>query len=531
MESLATEKITIGTYPRVSTDEQKQNSTINNQIMALEEYFKKHPKYKLYKHYSEDGVSGAIPFKNRPAAKMLLEDAKNKKIQMVLVTRTDRLGRSLRVILESIDNFSALEIKFKSISEPYNTETPEGKFFFNSLANFSEFEWNSIRKRSKEGRIRAISEGRWIGGLPPYAYEVNSQTKKLELYKEKLLLGKYTEADVIKKIFDLSTINKYSGEKISILLNNEEIPPYTPGKNKISKNRHRAKLWSGPRVRNLIKEEIYKGEYILAKRSSDKDIQRTIKVPAVVTKEQWDKAQEVLQQNIIKSTRNTKRTYLLSGKIICSKCQRRYTGLLSHTTYYYGCSNYRFKGNDNQTKCRNKNIYAKAIENEIWNDVKAFILKPELITEFIHQKRKELEPVDYRQKLKQVNKNILKLDKKKQKYAQYLGIEDNPIIKNILIELEKIKNDEEQLLEEMRACEDILKQENFEENKLSEIESMLGEMVKLIENPTLEQKKAIIYIMVDKVVVYPSDEETNERRVEISYQFQKGGITKLTLTG
>jgi site-specific DNA recombinase len=511
-------------YGRTSTDDQRSSQTIENQKMELGKY-SDFNNLNIVDEYWDDGESSSKPFNERPEGRRLLDEAKNKKFDRVWVCKVDRFGRDVLDSLITIKELKKYNVELKSINE--NTDD---RFTLTLLFALAEKERDTIRYRSMLGKVRAIQNGKWIGGLPPYAYKINSETKKLELYEDKLLVyGKYSEVDVIRKIFYLCVYNKLSSEKIAIILNKEGIPPYTPGKNKISKNRVKASLWTGARVRNLIKEEVYKGTYTLGRRSSNKDLPKTIQVPAIVSVEEWSIAQEVLKSNIIKSTRHAKRTYLLSGIILCGECKNKYHGLLSHTTYYYGCGKHRFKGNDNPTKCKNKHLNAKVVENEVWADVKKFILEPELIKSFLEERRKELEANDYKKKLKEVEIKISSFEKKKQKYTLILGIEDNPIVEDIKVEFEKIKNEEVALFDEKRFYEGILSQENYEKNKIDEVTSMLNKMIAIIENPTDAHKKEIIGILVDKIIVYAVDIQTNKRKVEIYYSFSKDGITKLTL--
>ena len=517
-------------YCRVSSDEQRKNQTIENQVNEINSWLEKNKNIKIYDFYHDNGVSGKIPFNERPAGKRLLLAAEEKKFDVVIVTKNDRLARKALVALVAMERLDNLGIQFLSINEPYDLKKPFEKFMLTISAGNSELDLDTIIDRFNNGKMTSIKRGKWLGGLPPYAFVI-TKNKKLKIFDKKKLLGKFSEADVIRKIFDLCTYNKLSGEKISIILNNESIPPFTPGKNKISHSRVKALLWTGARVRNLLKEEIYKGTYTLGKRSKNKDLARTIKVPAIVTEEQWDMAQEVLKQNLIKSTRNAKRTYLLSSKIVCGKCGRRYSGFLSHSTYYYGCNAHRFITNGNPTQCKNKHLNAKVIENEIWADAKSFIMQPELIKKFLEEKRRELGPTDYKHKLSEVELKLSNLEEKKKRYARYLGIQDNPIMKNIIDELEKIKNEEKVLLDEKKEYELILGQENYEKNKINKVVSLLNKMIYKIEKPTLEEQKEIIGILVDKIIVYPTDLQTNERKVEISYSFSKGVVTVSTWTG
>lgn len=512
----------VALYGRVSTDEQKAKQTIENQKTALEEYVRKN-NLEVFNSYYDNGISGTLSLDLRPQGSKMLLDAFEGKFSQIIILKSDRFGRDTADSLFFSKKLFKLNITIKAVCEDI-----EDKFIFGIHLLVAEKERNDILLRSALGKKRTIDNGKWIGGLPPYAYTVNPETKKLELYGEKKLLNKFSEVDVIKKIFDLCVYKKLSAEKISMVLNQEGIPPYTKGKNNISKNRVKAMLWSAPRVRNLLKEEVYKGQYTLGKRSKNKDISKTIQVPPIVTPEEWDKAQNVLKQNIIKSTRNSKRTYLLSGKIICGECNRRFTGLLSHLIYYYGCNGHRFKCSENPTQCKNKNISAKLIENEIWQDLQNFILQPELIRKFLSDKKNELRPVSYKEKFKEAEFKLSTLAKKKKNLAKYIGIADNPIMSDLLAEFEKIKNEESSILDEKMELEEILKKEDYEQNKLNEIDLKLNEFVSLIQSSSPEQKKEVIDTLLEKVIVHFPNVQKQERKIEIFYNFSKGSITKLT---
>ncbi len=158
------------------------------------------------------------------------------------------------------------------------------------------------------GKQRALDDGRWTGGPPPYGYLLNKDTKMLELYTEKVLLGKYSAVDIVKMMFGWCVSEKMTCEKIAMRLHEMKILPYTPGKNDI--NGKRAEYWSGERVRNLLSDETYTGKKIMGKRSKDGK-KRIMKVPYIVSKDIWNRAQEVKSGNKILSLRNTIRQYLL----------------------------------------------------------------------------------------------------------------------------------------------------------------------------------------------------------------------------
>ena len=509
----------VALYGRVSTDEQKQNQTINNQKRELEKNVKGNG-HEIYDYYLDEGISGTIPFENRPEGKRLLEDAEARKFDFVLVLKTDRLGRNTRVMLNAVDMFSKLNIGFKSVMEPFDTQTPEGNMMFEVISSFSAYDLNNIRKNSMRGRERALEEGRWTGGVAPYAYILNKETKKLELYDKKVLLGKYSEVDIMKWIFEWCAVSKISCNKIAVRLHQMKIPPYTPGKNKLK--RKNAECWSPERVRNLLSDETFMGEKIMGKRSSSDS--RIIKVPPIVSREIWEIAQEVKKNNKIISLRNTKRKYLLTGKIECSVCNRSFTGLAWYDHTYYACRKYRLLNVNHHMKCINKAIRADILEDEVWNDLKSFIDNPATIKDFLHQRLSKMSMVDTSEELSAINRKLNKVKKDRSKLVSFLRVEDSYLEKDLKVEIAKIKLEEEELLKKKQYYEDISQKEEFEKRKISEIDKAFALFTGKVSSADFKLKKAIINILVDKIVVHPYDEKEDKRSVEIRYSFNKNDV-------
>lgn len=152
-------------YARVSTLEQN----LNLQIDAL----KKEGCEKII----TDELSGSIA--DRPGLLKLKELLRPGDI--VVVWRLDRLGRSLRHLLEWVNALNEHGIEFKSIHETIDTSTTTGKLTFHLFAALAEFERNLIRERTKAGIEAARARGRQ-GGRP----------KKLDKEKRQLAVDLYT---------------------------------------------------------------------------------------------------------------------------------------------------------------------------------------------------------------------------------------------------------------------------------------------------------------------------------------------------
>ena len=150
-----------------------------------------------------DKISGSL--QHRIGLEELLNTIR--KDDEVIVWRLDRLGRSLKHLIELITIFNKKEIFFTSITESINTKSSSGKLIFHIFASLSEFERNLISERTKSGLQAARSRGK-LGGRPKKAPKEKRQLAK-ELYNSK----KYSLAKICKMIeISKPTLYKYIKE-------------------------------------------------------------------------------------------------------------------------------------------------------------------------------------------------------------------------------------------------------------------------------------------------------------------------------
>lgn len=148
-----TGKILIYGYARVSTTEQETTLQIN----AL-----KFAKAKAIFQEKTSSV-GARPELRKLIAQLTTDDT-------VIVYKLDRLARSLKDLLQILEQIEHTGAKFKSLTEPIDTVTPAGKLMLNILGSFAEFERSLIRERTMAGQLAARQAGVHCGRprvLPP----------------------------------------------------------------------------------------------------------------------------------------------------------------------------------------------------------------------------------------------------------------------------------------------------------------------------------------------------------------------------
>jgi DNA invertase Pin-like site-specific DNA recombinase len=142
-------------YARVSTDQQ----TVDNQLLELRSCCQ--ARGLLATEFVDAGVSGAK--ESRPALDALLRAAKRRKFDVLIVWKLDRLGRSLRHLIITLDELQSLGVGFVSVTEAVDTASVAGRFQLQILAAVAEFERGMIRERVVTGLARAKAQGVRLG--------------------------------------------------------------------------------------------------------------------------------------------------------------------------------------------------------------------------------------------------------------------------------------------------------------------------------------------------------------------------------
>lgn len=145
-------------YARVSKATGAQNPQM--QLRELREYCVRRG-WKLAGEYVDHGVSGAK--ETRPELDRMLADCRKRKLDTVVVYRYDRFARSLRQLVNALDEFRGLGVEFVSLHEAVDTSTANGRLVFGIFASIAEFERELIRERVRSGLAAAKARGKRLG--------------------------------------------------------------------------------------------------------------------------------------------------------------------------------------------------------------------------------------------------------------------------------------------------------------------------------------------------------------------------------
>ena len=145
-------------YARVSTLNHGQDPQL--QLREVREYCDRRG-WTVAGEYVDVGISGSK--EKRPELDKLLADARRRRFDAVVVYRYDRFARSLRHLVNALEEFRSLGIEFVSIHEGVDTSTPNGRLIFGIFASIAEFERELIRDRVKAGLRNARAKGKRLG--------------------------------------------------------------------------------------------------------------------------------------------------------------------------------------------------------------------------------------------------------------------------------------------------------------------------------------------------------------------------------
>ncbi len=143
-------------YARVSTVKQVETpGGIRAQIDKIKRFCKMHG-WNLVKIFKDEGVSS---LDERPAFDKMMKAISKKEANAVVVTRLDRLGRSVLDLVSTVTELQRQGCQFIALDQNINTTTTEGRLLFNILSAFAEFEREIIKERMLAGRMRAREKG------------------------------------------------------------------------------------------------------------------------------------------------------------------------------------------------------------------------------------------------------------------------------------------------------------------------------------------------------------------------------------
>jgi site-specific DNA recombinase len=421
---------------RVSKDEQAAKGySLPSQLEACRKYAEAHD-FHVVAEFTDD-ITGATPIADRPGGKQVQKMIDLRQTDVVICYDVDRFYRDNVELLITIRQWlrAGIEPHFCDIGRVRS----ENDVLLVIKGWVGSEEREKIRERTKRGKDKKASSGKYVGGgrKPPYGYALSGGE----------LVVNEEEARTVRLIYRLYLEGDDNGESLSMRgiahkLSTMGIP--TPGAVAYSHNRKRGPcMWSADAIYTILTNEIYSGVWRWGKtRWNFGERQRRpdeaavdVPVPPIVDLAMWQAAQERREYNKRMSKRNnTKHNYLLRGRVRCA-CGSRMRGKCKDDILYYYCpSNDRRFVDIEGRVCDQKHVRSEMLDSIVWRHVLDIVTDRERFRQLLLEaQRQELDALQpKRERLAHIEGLIAQAESDAAKLARALVNASGGIVGNTL---------------------------------------------------------------------------------------------------
>ena len=468
-------------YARVSTEDQAKNYSIPSQLEAMRK-FASEKGFEATIEFIDEGISGVIL--DRPALNELRECVRQKAVDIVIAYDPDRLSRKLAHLMVLADEFERQGVQLQFVTQSVG-QSPEDKMLFGMKGLFAEYERTKLLERTMRGKLRkAKQDGKQPGGRTLYGYRLVDG--KHQIYKD--------EARIVRMIFDWLVKDGLTLYACQMRLNRLGIPSPTG-----------RKWWNRGTVYRIATNQAYSGVWYFNKRceKDGRDALRTkqewvpIAIPAIIPKDIFEQVQSRFEKNRVFALRNTRREYLLSGLLVCSKCGQRYSGWTSRGRTYYRCRSKR--GDVLPEPCPSSSVRADKIELLVWDTVSRLLSQPQLVIDQV--KKGEHKPLGYLEtNLDRVRRALArkKIEADRMLDAYRIGAIDLHTLKQ---KMDEIRSEEAKLNEERLRLETELHKAAAQELNEEKLLEFCQNLPSTLANLAFTDRRQILREVVDKIIV------------------------------
>ena len=476
----------VAIYVRVSTQEQVDGYSIQEQIERLTKYCEAHG-WMLVGSYTDPGYSGANT--DRPALQKLFADAKRGCFDTVLVYKLDRLSRSQKDTMYIIEDiFLKSDIDFISMNENFDTSTPFGRAMIGILSVFAQLERDQIKERTAMGQVGRAKSGKWSGSSrPPIGYD----------YKNgELIINEY-EAMQVRLVYDMF-LNGYHGKTMTMHAILEHMRKhYTT----------RYSNWNNESaVGRMLRDPIYIGTITFAGKTYP-----GIHEP-IISKEVFDAVQikyrNYMETFALAGNRSGyfERQSLLSGIIFCGLCGARYcatstvhtrkSGIKTRYRYYHCYSRGGKKEMRKADHCTNKRYSVDELNQIVIDEICRLATDSAGFQNLIHQ----AENPAFNQ-TETLRKRIAEID------SQTARLLDLYQMGNI--DLSVIRSRIEGLNKEKAQLESDIESQETPVPSLDPKDALdiLGTAENVFKNGTITEQQDLVRSLIHKIILYPENIE------------------------
>lgn len=375
----------VGIYCRLSNDDERdgESVSIENQRLLLKQHVLSQG-WNIYDTYIDDGYSGTTF--QRPGFQRMIEDAKAKRINVILVKDLSRFGRNYIEFGQYTDYlFPALGCRFIALGNGIDTERPGGSTDVMCFLNlFNEFYSRDTSRKVKAVKKACAENGKFMGTYPAFGYGRDPADK------HHLIIDEET-APTVRRIFAMRA-SGMAYHKIATILNAEGV--LSPGARYYQRKgeedpRHVNHQWSDATIKAILRNEVYIGNMVQGKLGTlsyknrklvSKPREEWIRVEGthepIISPEVWDAVTRVNAKCIRKRTTSDGIQSIFVGFLYCADCGFKMRNHVEHFTRKDGsigryssfiCGNY---GRSGASACTVHTIYEKPLQEIVLRDIR-----------------------------------------------------------------------------------------------------------------------------------------------------------------
>lgn len=375
-------------YRRVSMKDQVDGHSLDAQENNIQRYATDHG-WQLIQIYVDAGIS-AKKGSHRPAFEQLMQDAREKKFDVIVVDKIDRFYRHLNGLLTSLDQLNSYGVSFASVQEHLDFTSPWGKLMLTVLGMLAEIYLDNLRQETRKGKVERAHKGLWMGGIP-YGYcnglcsnctDPNGKDYCPDFGQPnksdgKVLVPHPIESQIVQQVFAWYQTGEWTHRSLATQLNQMTIPLADGIQLPIRQKGLVGKSEPGPFTRDVTRDMLNRLAYTgkvpyygtiengrYRHRKQPLEIYEGLQQP-IISPETFYRAREIclLKTRIPYTSENPIQIFPLTGILYCAQCGGHMRGASKEHgkfRYYLDASQV-----DCTCQCPQKLVRAELIEEQI----------------------------------------------------------------------------------------------------------------------------------------------------------------------
>lgn len=517
-----------------------KGESIENQVQMCKDYANinlRNKEIDEFLVYEDEGFSGGNI--NRPEFQRMMNDAENKKFDILICYRLDRISRNVADFSTTLQTLQQYNIDFVSIREQFDTSSPMGRAMIYIASVFAQLERETIAERIRDNMLELAKTGRWLGGVAPMGYKSNPikyvdenmnerSLVKLtavpeELKMVKLIYNKYLETKslygvesyLLENHFKTKRGSDFSKSNLRWILTN---PVYVKATDKVFDYLSSLGVTTCGEpdgVHGLLRYNKQKtmltksGKTYRVNRDTNEWIAACSSHKGIISDEDWIEVQNILDTNkdrTITSARS--HNAILTGIIRCATCGASMQITYGHVSKdgsknaFYVCS---MKKRSKGSRCNSKNVPVKDIDPAVLDEIKKLAGDKEKLIQGLLNKTKKNLSTNILSKKENLNDLINSKKKQIDGLMEKLGLDDD--ISDIIIS--KVKSLKKEITELNNELTNLgTQEESSTEAQISlEFLKILLDKCSMIDSLSKDEQRELIRGLISRITW---NSETNE---------------------